>query len=284
MAIDYPAILSLEFPDERWSWTADHSILYALAVGVSPLSADPAEYRYLHRRLGPDVLPSFMAVAGASAQLGARKLGIDRRGRLHGDQSLVVHAPIPAEGTAVTRVRIEECWDKGDKGAAIVSAAETFDAHGVHLATSRMTSFARADGNFGGPRGTAAASIMPGRDPDLRIMVPITPLYPALFSLIRDKNPLHTDPEAALRSGFAKPVVHGLCLFGIACRLAMTQVPALDGLRFAEQRLQFSGPVHPGDILEFSFWLEGLAVHFSAQVAGSDRQALRHGFMRFVDD
>jgi acyl dehydratase len=284
MAIDYPAILALAFPEERWSWTSDQSILYALAVGVPPFSDDPAEQRYIHRRLGPEVLPSFLSVAGASGQLSARRIGIDRRRRLHGAQSLIVHAPPPPEGVAITQVTIEECLDKGDSGAAIVSRGETFDSGGRHLATTRMTSFARGDGHFGGPRGGGASAWVAPRAADIRLTVPITPLSPALFGLIRDKNPLHTDPEAASRSGFTRPVVHGLCLFGIACRLAMTRIQEFRGLRFAEQHVRFAGPVHPGDVLDFSFWIEGHDLRFVADVQRDGRPALSHGLTRFATD
>lgn len=280
MPIDYPAILALSFPEERWSWSEDQVILYALAVGVPPLSADPAESVLIHRRLGPDVLPSFMSVAGASGQLGARRLGIDRRRRLHGDQSLILHAPVPASGTAVTRASIEQCWDKGDRGAAIISRADTFDANGRPLATSRMTSFARGEGHFGGPRGHSEAPSLPLRAPDATIDVAVSPYNAALFALIRDRNPLHTDPEAAALAGFDRPVVHGLCLFGMACRLATTRIEPLRGLRMVEQHVRFAAPAHPGDQLTFAFWLESDLVRFGADAG--ERKILTHGRMRFV--
>ena len=57
--------------------------------------------------------------------------------------------------------------------------------------------------------------------------------------------------------GFERPILHGLCSFGVVCKAVVDK--ALDGdmTRVAGYRARFSGVVYPGETLVTNVWDEG---------------------------
>jgi len=97
---------------------------------------------------------------------------------------------------------------------------------------------------------------------------PTLPQQAAIYRLSGDKNPLHIDPAMAALGGFDKPILHGLCSFGIVCKAAVDN--ALDGdvATVGRYAARFSGVVFPGETIVTSMWREGETLLLAARHAG----------------
>ncbi|MEV5377631.1 MULTISPECIES: MaoC/PaaZ C-terminal domain-containing protein [Streptomyces] len=241
----------------RTSLTWDHKdvLLYHLGIGAGTPATDPDELRYtLESRL--HVLPSFVTVAGGGmAQAGglaAPGIDIDLAAVLHGGQSVELHRPLPATGAVSHTSRVTAVHDKG-KAAVIVLRAEAADAEGP-LWTSESEIFVKGEGGFGGERGSSTRLEPPARTPDHTVERPVREDQALLYRLNGDWNPLHADPEFAKRAGFDRPILHGLCSYGIALKAVVDTALAGDVTRVRAYRTRFAGVAYPGETLRVRMW------------------------------
>src|SRR5690606_13428032 len=100
-----------------------------------------------------------------------------------------------------------------------------------------------------------------------------------LYRLCGDRNPLHSDPAFARRAGFDRPILHGLCTWGIAARELGAAVGP--GLRLAAFGGRFRAPVWPGDTLLIrAWWVDQANLRYTVSVA--DRVVIDRGQASFV--
>jgi 3-hydroxyacyl-CoA dehydrogenase/3a,7a,12a-trihydroxy-5b-cholest-24-enoyl-CoA hydratase len=244
MSID-PGIEGFEYPLVRRAYDARETMLYALAVGAG---ADDDELRFVYED-GLVALPTFPVIPpfDAMAQMEIA-LGLDFTKVVHGEQRLRLHRPVPAAGELFVRVRVSKLWDKAPH--AIVDTTAEIDVDGERVATTTFSSFVRDGGGFGGERGTGLAAASPMSAADVVVRSRTLPQQARLYRLLGDTNPLHVDPSFAHRAGFERPILHGLCTYGFAVRMAL---PHIEGpLTGADAR--FTGVVFPGDELLLELW------------------------------
>lgn len=283
MPIDHAKLMAFRIPNGEATYTERDTMLYALAVGMG---ADPMDRRQLafvtETRMagGPlRTLPTMSTVlAWDDAWL--YETGMDMTKQVHGEERITIHRPLPPAASVVTSTRIVDVFDKGpDRGALMLFETTIRDrATGEPLATNVATSFARADGGFGGPRGSGpAAHRIPERNPDTVVDLATLPQQALLYRLCGDRNPLHADPDYAERGGFARPILHGLCTLGHACVALVRSVCDWDPDRIRELAVRFTAPVFPGETIRTDVWRDGSLISFRSRVVERDLVVLDHG-------
>ena len=209
------------------------------------------------------------------------KAGINWVKLVHGEQRLTIHRSLPATGRVIGRTRITHVIDKGaDKGALVLSERTLHDANGNLLVTIGSTTFCRGDGGLSqSDESPAALEATPDRAPDMTCAIPTLPQAALIYRLCADNNPLHADPAVASKAGYPRPILHGLCTYGVAARAIVQAVCGNDASRLTALHTRFSSPVFPGETLVCEIWKDGSeAVRFRAKVAERDIIVLSHGF------
>ena len=249
MALNMDAIGKPIGPIQRnYNWK--DAVLYALGVG-----AGFSELDYCYEK-NLEVIPSFsIAMIFDFLSRAALASGVNLSGVLHGEQELIFHNPIPPEGTLITTGKLVDYYDKGkDKGALIVAESETVHNDGNHLFTNVTTIFGRLDGGFGGKARQHFPPNFPDREPDFVMHAAPSPDQPLLYRLSGDIFPLHVDPEFAQRSGFDRPIMHGLCTHGFACRALITALVPGRPDRVRRLACRFSKHLYPGIPIKTLIW------------------------------
>ena len=257
MSIDPNKALGAKLGEGTYSWTKDQVILYHLGVGAGDPATDPGELEYTYEK-NLKVLPSYgvIPVFGAMGGLGTTPgLSFNFAMLLHGEQDIEVHQPIPPEATVTNSAEVVGVYDKG-KAALVVLEVKTRDEAGKPLFTNRFSLFLRGEGGFGGESGPKAGNVPPEREPDGVIERRLVPQQALIYRLSGDKNPLHADPEFAKIGGFDKPIIHGLCSFGIVCKAVVDEVLAGDVTKVARYQARFAGVGFPGESYLISYWKE----------------------------
>ncbi|MFE0382894.1 MaoC/PaaZ C-terminal domain-containing protein [Streptomyces bungoensis] len=262
MPIDASVALAAGPRSREITWTPKDVQLYHLGIGAGIPATDPDELRYtLESRL--HVLPGFATVAGGGPPgvirgLSMPGIDVDLAGVLHGGQSLTLHRPIPVRGTATATSRITAVYDKGT-AAVLVLRTDVADADGP-LWTDEARIFVRGEGGWGGDRGPSARSEPPTGDPDRTVERPVREDQALLYRLSGDCNPLHADPGFAALAGFDRPVLHGLCTYGMTLKAVVDTLLDGDVTRVRAYTTRFAGVVYPGETLRVRMWRAGGAV------------------------
>lgn len=246
MAFDL-SVVGKTFGPHRFTYDWQRTALYALGCG-----AGTDELDLLLEARGPKVLPTFSVVPAFAPLLESLvKLGGNMLTLVHGAQKVVMHGPIPSEGTLDTTARVTGLYDKG-KGALAFIHTESKDGAGKLLFETEWQIFFRGEGGFGGEKGPETPPYEPpaGMSPTVSLEMSTQPTQALLYRLgSSDLNPIHSDPEIAAKAGFERPILHGLATYGHAARAAIKGLMDGDSDRLLSVEGRFSKPVYPGDTI-----------------------------------
>ncbi len=257
MPIDVAKAVGAELPTTTFDWSDEDVILYHLGVGAGVPPTDPGELRYCYEG-DLHVLPTFATVPQSEMMLSVGTVDgveIDLSRVLHGEHQVEMMGPIPTSGTTVQTGRITDVFDKGKGALLVLEIVSTLERTGEPLFVNRPSVFVKGEGGFGGDPGPAARSAPPDREPDHVVESPTLPQQALLYRLASgDHNPLHADPGFAAFSGYERPILHGLCTYGIVAKAVVDRALASDLGRMASFAARFSGVVYPGETIVTRIW------------------------------
>ena len=278
MPIDHAHVMSLTSKDETFTYTERDTMLYALGIGLCGDPMEKGELAFVYEN-GLKTVPTMATViAWGAGRLGDS--GINYAMVVHGEQRVTLHKPLPAAATILADTHFIACLDKGaGKGAVLISETNIRDAKdNSALCTLTSSIFARADGGFGGPsEGGPDTHPIPTRAPDMEVDITTRPDQALIYRLSGDRNPLHSDPDFAKMVGFPRPILHGLCTYGITCRAVMSTYCGNDATQILSHDVRFSAPVFPGETVSVQMWRDGDVISFEARVKTRDVVVIKNG-------
>lgn len=280
------AIQAFRLKPVEHRYTAKDSILYGLGLGYGEKPDDLNQLKFVYEKGLRSVPSACVVLAHPGFWVNEPSLGIDWIKILHGEQSFEIVKPLPPEGVVRGEYEVTAVEDKGpEKGAVMYVTKRLFDAtNDALLASVGSVYMLRGDGGQGG-FGVAPPppEAIPQGEPSATFQVATLPQAALIYRLSGDLNPIHADPAAAVKAGFPRPILHGLCSLGLATRALIATIAAHEPEQLAAVSVRFSKPVFPGETLRVEVFGTGETVRFRAIAVERGVVVLDRGTARLAE-
>jgi len=284
MALDYEKLMTWQEPEIIQRYSIQDTILYGLSLGYGSNPVDENDLSFVYERQ-LKALPSMATIlASPWGWLYHAKVGINPTLAVHGFQGIHLYKILPVATEVGSILKVKGIEDKGpNRGAIVWFERNLYETKsGDLLATIEASMFCRGDGGYGGEKhehehGPRQIKEHPTRPPDFIRQYTTLPQLALIFRLHGDLNPIHADPLVALKAGFNRPILHGLCTYGMATKAILETCCDSNPIRLKSISTFFSAPVFPGDAIDFRIWLNHNSVYFEAVVSLRDAIVLKGG-------
>jgi len=282
MPLNPEAILNREFPVTEEPLTDRDCMLYALSIGLGRDPLDRDDLRYVFEG-NLKAFPTMPVVLGYPGNWMEDPIyGITKKMIVHGSQRLKRYKSLPIDGVILGKNQVVNLLDKGAKRGAImiIERRLTEKLSGDLLAVAESAIFCRADGGFGKTHEKPIhkfQQVPEVREPDISFDIPTEANAALWYRLNGDRNPLHADPDMAETAGFDRPILHGLCTFGLAGVAIDKAIARKEGKSIIALETRFSQIVFPGETVTFDLWHSGNDISFRARVKSRASTVLDFG-------
>jgi multifunctional beta-oxidation protein len=275
-----------EEDDPIYTFGDKEVILYNIAIG-----ATSKELHYVYENDSDfQVVPTFGHIptfnSGKSQFTFARLLrNFQPMLLLHGEHYIKIEKwPVPVEASIKTSFQPLEVTQKGTN-TVVVHGSKSVDVEtGETLFSNEATFFIRkCEGDtkkYAERRVFATTSFdAPKTEPHFVKEFKLSEDQATLYRLTGDRNPLHIDPNFAAGAKFDRPILHGMCTYGITAKILLDHFGP-----FGEIKARFTGVVFPGQTLRVVAWKNGDIVTFQTHVVESKTIAINNAAIKLLGD